>query len=85
MNITDKQELKDLIKEGTIDALQSDQGRRVIKEGTIEALRSDEGKEAMLDVFVDAFHDVVVPVIEHLHSDHERRIQKIEDKLGVTN
>ncbi|EKE03315.1 MAG: hypothetical protein ACD_20C00217G0002 [uncultured bacterium] len=88
----DLEEIKQVVKEGTLEVLKSDEGRQVIKEGALEALRSEDGKNAIvealktpeakdifMDYFVEGFHDVVVPVIEK----YDERITRLEQKIGV--
>lgn len=81
----DELDFKRLIKEGTLEVLQSKEGKGAVQEGTIAALQSEVGKDAITDIFVDTFHDVVVPVIERLHEEHEKRILVVEQKLGINN
>lgn len=75
MTKQDQQDLKNLVKEGTLDALQSPQGRNAIS----EALTTEKARDAVLDVFVEAFHEVVVPVFE----DQNKRIKRLEKTMGV--
>ncbi len=56
MTKDEEQKFKKLVKEGTLEALKSENGQEAIKTGTIEAMKSDEGKDVILDVFVEAFH-----------------------------
>lgn len=90
-----KQEEKDfkrLIKEGTLEALNSTDGqeavvsamrstggKNAIKEGTLEALRSEEGQDILTDNFVNGFNEVVLPALE----DHHNRIKKVERTLEM--
>jgi len=93
---------KDLIKEGTIDALKSEagtnaivsalssssgqdtianalgskSGQNAIKKASLKAFKSEEGKEIFGDYFRDAFHEVVVPILE----DHDNRLKDLENK-----
>lgn len=75
MTTQEKQELKVLIQEGTLNALESKQGQSAI----IGALQSSEGKKVMLEVFSEAFHDVVVPIFE----EQKTKIERLEERLGV--
>jgi len=77
MTSDDRREFKELIKEGTLEVLTSSEGRKAIKEGSLDALRSEEGKDLLLENFVEAFHDVVVPVFEQ----QVKRFEKIEEKV----
>lgn len=69
-----QEEFLNLIEKGTLRALNSDEGKKAI----LKVLGSKESKDIFLEVFVEAFHDVVVPTIENLHENHEKRIQKLE-------
>src|SRR3989344_1991087 len=90
MTKEEKNEFRQLIKEGSLEALQSSEGQlavinalgsrdgqlavvaalrskegqEAIKTGAFEAFKSPEGKDIFIDYFVEAFHDVVVPVFE---------------------
>lgn len=77
MTTQEKQELKVLIKEGTLNALESNQGQSAI----IGALQSSEGKKVMLEVFSEAFHDVVVPIF--IFEEQKTKIERLEERLGV--
>ena len=39
-------------------------------------------KEETIEVFAEAFHDVVVPVLEDFRNDFNKRVDNIEEKLG---
>lgn len=54
MTNQDKLEFKQLIVEGTVEALKSEESRQVIKEGTLEALNSDQGKHVIKESALDA-------------------------------
>ncbi|HBQ51125.1 hypothetical protein A3B42_01280 [Candidatus Daviesbacteria bacterium RIFCSPLOWO2_01_FULL_38_10] len=75
----DQQVFKKLIKEGTLEVLNSREGQEAIKKGSLAALKSAEGKDLMLDSFVEGFHEVVVPVFE----DYGDRIKNLERKMGA--
>lgn len=88
MTKDEQQVLKKLVKEGAIDALKSSEGQGAI----VNALKSDEGKDAIakalstekakdviLDVFIEAFHEVVVPVFE----EQNIKIKRLEKVVGV--
>lgn len=75
MTDTDKRELKTLVKESTVEALRSSEGQDAIA----GALTTEKAKDAILGVFVEAFHEVVVPVFE----DQNRKIRKIAKAVGV--
>ena len=92
MTKKEQQELKKLVKEGTvealgseggqkaiIDAMHSQEGQEAIQRGTVSALKSENGKDVILDVFVEAFHEVVVPAFE----DQNKRIRRLEKTMGV--
>lgn len=74
MTNADKKEFKVLIKEGTIEALKSSEGQDAIA----EALITEKAKDVILDVFVEAFHEVVVPAFEN----QNKRIQRLEKTMG---
>jgi uncharacterized membrane-anchored protein YjiN (DUF445 family) len=81
MTDLDKQEFKSLIKEGTLSALKSDEGQDAIA----SALKSEPAKEAILDIFVAAFHEVVVPLFEDIKKDqtnYSKRLLAVEERLG---
>ncbi len=86
----EQQEFKKLIKDGTVEALRSEDGQKAIisaihsqegqeaiQRGAVSALKSENGKDAMLDVFVEAFHEVVVPAFE----DRDEKIKNLESKV----
>lgn len=79
MTADEKKEFKELVKGGSLEALKSNDGQKAI----VNAMNSRSAKDVFLDVFVDAFHDVVIPVIENLHADHEKRIQELEAKRKI--
>lgn len=74
MTNADKKEFKVLIKEGTIEALKSSEGQDAIA----GALITEKAKDVILDVFVEAFHEVVVPAFEN----QNKKIQRLEKTMG---
>lgn len=114
MNDLTVNQLKSLVKEAAVDALNSEGGQNAIgrvllsetgqtavvkalgsQEGQqaivgalnsdggqgafLKVLKSKEAKEIFVDNFAEAFHEVVVPVLEN----HEKRIDKLEKSLNV--
>ena len=68
-------------QQAVVNALASEQGQQAVKHGSLKALKSDEAKEILLDNFVDAFHEVVVPVFE----EHDKKIKELQDKVFLGN
>lgn len=79
MTKQDQQEFKKLIKEGTLEVLESKFGQEAIKKGALEALRSKEGnmaivealgsvegQEVLIDSHAEYFHDVIAPEFEDI-------------------
>ncbi|MBI2018080.1 hypothetical protein HYS96_00050 [Candidatus Daviesbacteria bacterium] len=79
MTTKDQQEFKKIIKESTLEVLNSREGQEAIKKGSLAALKSEEGKEILMDNFIEGFNEVIVPVFE----DYGDRIKKMERKMGV--
>lgn len=82
MTTKDQQELKKLIKEGTIDALKSQDGQSAIvnaidskngqesiKRGALSALKSDEAQEVLIDSFLEGFNEITRPILENISDD----------------
>lgn len=81
MTKTDKKELKDLVKEGTIEALRSSEGQDAIA----EALKTEKVKDALLDSFVEGFNEIVLPAFEDQHkkiNNLKSRVERLE-KGGI--
>jgi hypothetical protein len=77
-----KRELKQLVREGTIDALESSAGQLAI----VKALRTTDAQEIFAEQFAEAFHEVVVPVFEERDEklgDHETRILDLEQQTRI--
>lgn len=91
-----KQEEQDfirLIKDGTLDALRSKEG----KEAVINILNSEEGQDVLVKSFVEGYGEVVEPALEDISHDiktmrielkyikdnHGARIERLERKAGL--
>lgn len=88
MNDLTIEQLKDLIKEASVEALNSDGGQKAVvnalnsqggQKAMLRVLKSKEAKDIFIDNFVEAFHEVVVPILE----DHDKRIKNLEQTANV--
>ncbi len=71
MTIQDKNEFKQLVKEGTIEALKSEEGKSAVMDIFVEGIH---------EVLAPVFEDIMVN-----QKDNERRIGKLEEKIEVVS
>ena len=73
------QDFKNIVKEGMLEVLRSDDGQgaivdamhslggqEAIKRGSLAALKSDEGQEIITDNFISNFHEIATPALDDI-------------------
>ena len=90
MTRDEQEQLKNLVKEGAIEALKSIEGQGAItdalkspqgQDAITDALTTEKAKDIMLDVFTEGFKDVVLPSFERQHekiANLQSRVDKLE-------
>ncbi len=69
MTIQDKNEFKQIVKEGTIQALKSEEGKEAVMDIFVEGIH---------EVLAPVFEDIIVN-----QKDNEKRIGRLEEKIKV--
>ncbi len=84
----DLKQIKEVVKEGTLEVLESHSGQMAIvgalktsegRQAIVDALKTKEAKEVITGYFTESFQDVVMPTLE----DHDKKITELREKVRV--